>query len=167
MSTQCTSGRLAWLVAPVHHHNLMASADPCLSLKVTLRRSCSGTMFAWFIVSITFCTSAIPAAKAALVSKGPPWPMQTFIVTKFDKHVCEIYTKIWLVTPNYGNYPNFGGFSQTFGVNAKILGFYTLGTHFSWGCPNFVNLPKMCYLDGHDDVIHLEEYQEYMLAMSN
>ena len=39
--------------------------------------------------------------------------------------------------PNKGNYPNFGGFSQTFGVDAKILGFYTLGTHYSWGYPNF------------------------------
>ena len=39
--------------------------------------------------------------------------------------------------PNNGNYPNFGGFSQTFGVNAKILGFYTLGTHYCWGYPNF------------------------------
>ena len=48
---------------------------------------------------------------------------------------------------NNGSYPNFGGFSQTLGVNAKILGFYTLGTHFSWGYPNFVDLPKMCYLD--------------------
>ena len=26
---------------------------------------------------------------------------------------------------NNGSYPNFGEFSQTFGVNAKILGFYT------------------------------------------
>ena len=49
--------------------------------------------------------------------------------------------------PNNGNYPNFGGFSQTFGVNTKILGFYTLGTHYSWGYPNFESLPKMCYLD--------------------
>ena len=49
--------------------------------------------------------------------------------------------------PNNRNYPNFGGFSQTFGVNAKILGFYTLGTHYSWGYPNFTELPKTCYLD--------------------
>ena len=55
---------------------------------------------------------------------------------------------------NNGSYPNFGGFSQTLGVNAKILGFYTLGTHFSWGYPNFVDLPKMCYLD--------EEEEEYL-----
>ena len=25
--------------------------------------------------------------------------------------------------------------------------FYTLGTHYSWGYPNFVELPKTCYLD--------------------
>ena len=49
--------------------------------------------------------------------------------------------------PNNENYPNFGGFSQTFGVNTKTLGFYTLGTHYSWGYPNFVELPKSCYLD--------------------
>ena len=49
--------------------------------------------------------------------------------------------------PNNGSYPNFGEFSQTLGVNAKILGFYTLGTHYSWGYPNFVKLPKTCYLD--------------------
>ena len=48
---------------------------------------------------------------------------------------------------NIASYPNFGRFSQTLGVNAKILGLYTLGTHFSWGYPNFVDLPKMCYLD--------------------
>ena len=48
--------------------------------------------------------------------------------------------------PNNGSYPNFGRFSQTFGVNAKILGFYTLGTHYSWGYPNFESLPKMCYV---------------------
>ena len=48
---------------------------------------------------------------------------------------------------NNGSDPNFCRFSQTLGVNAKILGFYTLGTHFSWGYPNFVDLPKMCYLD--------------------
>ena len=49
--------------------------------------------------------------------------------------------------PNNGSYLNFGGFSQTFGVNARILGFYTLGTHYSWGYPNFESLHKMCYLD--------------------
>ena len=49
--------------------------------------------------------------------------------------------------PNYGNYPNFGGFSQTFGVSAKIWGFYTLGTHYSCVYPNFIDLPKTCYLD--------------------
>ena len=53
---------------------------------------------------------------------------------------------------NNGSYPNFGGFSQTLGVNAKILGFYTLGTHFSWDYPNFVDLPKMCYLDGDEEI---------------
>ena len=58
--------------------------------------------------------------------------------------------------PNYGNYPNFGRFSQTFGVNAKILGFYTLGTHYSWGYPNFESLPKMCYLDV---VLHYKKWK--------
>ena len=48
---------------------------------------------------------------------------------------------------NNGSYPNFGRFSQTLGVNAKILGFYTLGTHF-----NFVDLPKMCYLDDDKEI---------------
>ena len=61
--------------------------------------------------------------------------------------VCLINTKVWFDMQNNGSYPNFGRFSQTLGVNAKILGFYTLGTHFSWGYPNFVDLPKMCYLD--------------------
>ena len=34
------------------------------------------------------------------------------------------------------------------GVNTKIFGFYALGAHYSsWGYPNFVELPKTCYLD--------------------
>ena len=40
--------------------------------------------------------------------------------------------------------------TQTFGVSAKIWGFYTLGSHYSCVYPNFVDLPKTCYLD----VIH-------------
>ena len=49
--------------------------------------------------------------------------------------------------PNNGNYPNFGRFSQTFGVSAEILGFYTLGAHYSCVYPNIVDLHKTCYLD--------------------
>ena len=59
-----------------------------------------------------------------------------------NKLVCLNNTVVWLIMPNNGNYPNFGRFSQTLGVNAKILGFYPFGTHYSWGYPNFVEFPK-------------------------
>ena len=51
--------------------------------------------------------------------------IRRIIVIKIDKLVCLKNTKVWFNMPNNGSYPNFGGFSQTFGVNAKILGFYT------------------------------------------
>ena len=51
--------------------------------------------------------------------------IERIIVIKVDKLVCLKNTKVWFDMQNNGSYPNFGEFSQTFGVNAKLLGFYT------------------------------------------
>ena len=51
--------------------------------------------------------------------------MLTFVIM-LDKQVCLNNTVVWFIMPNNGNYPNFGGFSQTLGVNAKMLGYKTV-----------------------------------------